>query len=760
MAVLRVPVASGSPHARPYALNDGASSSGPTGGLTPAQLASAYEYEPAAGGTGQIVAIVDAFDDPAIEEDLGKFNSHYKLSACTSVNGCFEKVGQTGSTTSLPKADKTGWSVEISLDVEIVHSVCPDCKILLVEANNESFKDLAAGVNEAVSLGATEVSNSYGGPETGMKEAERAAYDHPGVPIAAAAGDDGYYSWDYINEGEAGAEMPEAPASLPSVVAVGGTSLHLNENGTRASETVWNDDGPADEIGLASRFAEGAGGGGCSTLFTAPLWQQSVPGFAATGCGSKRLDADVSAVADPDTGFDIYDTYDCGRECELEGIGAGSGWLTIGGTSLSTPLITALYGLAGGGGVPYPALTLYGHLGDASALFDVTEGGNGFCDADAACHPDSEYGLVDCEGTTACDAAPGFDGPSGVGTPRGTDAFKPLFPTAVVTPPANLVAGTPAVFSSAHSSDPYPGGTISGWSWNWGDGTPESHEADPAHTYAADGEYTVSLTVTDNYGVASAVSRQTVHVISEAEGKKREEEEAVAKHRREEEAAANKRREEEAAATKLHEEELAATKLHEDEEATNKQLREEQAAATTKTHEEEAATTRKHEEEAAAKKREEEKATLSAGVQETAAFRALVPAPVPDAQLASTALVASLSGVVSVKVSCPIGESSCSGTVTLRTLNAVSASVAGAAKKKGSILTLATGSFTVAGGKVTLVELHLSAKARTLLARLHVLRARATVVAHDPAGASHTTQVIVTLRAAEAQHARKLRRAS
>jgi hypothetical protein len=133
---------------------------------------------------------------------------------------------------------------------------------------------------------------------------------------------------------------------------------------------------------------------------------------------------------------------------------------------------------------------------------------------------------------------------------------------------------------------------------------------------------------------------------------------------------------------------------------------------------------------------------------------------VPDAQLASTALVASLSGVVGVKVSCPIGESSCSGTITLRTLKAVSASVAGAAKKKGSILTLATGSFTVAGGKVTLVKLHLSAKARTLLARLHVLHARATVVAHDPAGASHTTQVIVTLRAAEAQHARKLRRAS
>ncbi len=137
--------------------------------------------------------------------------------------------------------------------------------------------------------------------------------------------------------------------------------------------------------------------------------------------------------------------------------------------------------------------------------------------------------------------------------------------------------------------------------------------------------------------------------------------------------------------------------------------------------------------------------------QEVAGFQAAAAPPLPDAQLASTALVASLSGIVSVKVSCPAGESSCSGTVTLRTLKAVVASLASAAKSKGSILTLATGSFTVAGGKVTTVKLHLSAKARALLARSHVLRARATIVAHDPVGASHTTQIVVTLRAASAR---------
>jgi len=156
------------------------------------------------------------------------------------------------------------------------------------------------------------------------------------------------------------------------------------------------------------------------------------------------------------------------------------------------------------------------------------------------------------------------------------------------------------------------------------------------------------------------------------------------------------------------------------------------------------------EEASAAKKREEEKSSIPSA-QGVAGFQAIVPTPVPDAQLATNALEASLSGIVSVKVSCPTGESSCSGTVTLRTLNAVAASLAGAAKSKGSILTLATGSFTVAGGKVTTVKLHLSAKARVLLARSHVLRARATIVAHDPAGASHTTQIVVTLRVAKAR---------
>jgi hypothetical protein len=104
--------------------------------------------------------------------------------------------------------------------------------------------------------------------------------------------------------------------------------------------------------------------------------------------------------------------------------------VTIGGTSLSSPLTSALYALAGGsGGVSYPAATLYGHLGQAPSLYDVTEGGNGYCDGEAAgpCGEpkiNEKYGDIDCLGTTACDAAPCFDGPSGVGTPKGLGAFK------------------------------------------------------------------------------------------------------------------------------------------------------------------------------------------------------------------------------------------------------------------------------------------------------------------------------------------------
>jgi PKD repeat protein len=755
-ALVRVPVSTaqaGDVGVRPYKVNDGASGSGPAGGLTPAQLAGAYGYEPSSGGSGQVIGIVDAYDDPNIESDLAAFDTQYGIAACTTANGCFTKVSQTGSRTSLPPADTTGWSVEVSLDVEMAHSVCPKCKILLVETENESFTDLSAGVNEAVALGATEVSNSYGGPEAELAPSEKAAYNHPGVVIAAATGDYGYDDWNLLNEDIEPPGRPDLPASLPSVVAVGGTTLLLTTEGKRESESVWNGNGPFDEDEEA-----GATGGGCSTLFVAQPWQQDLSGWGATGCGDKRLSADIAADANPLTGFDIYDSYDCGTECEA--YKRGSDWLTIGGTSLATPLISGLYALAGGGnGVSYPSLTLYGHLGEPADLYDVTEGGNGFCDGtpESECgHPDAlgklvtGYALrVDCEYTTACDAAPGFDGPSGVGTPNSLKLFKPKLPSAVITPPASPKTAVPASFSAAASSDPYPGGTVVSYSWSWGDGTTSTGVA-PTHTFAAAGEYTITLAVADNYGLTSLPATQTVNVV--ARTAKELEEEAAAKKKAEEEVAAKKKaKEAEEAATKqkVEEEEASAKKkakaAEEAIEASARTKHEEEATATaaaTKRQEEEAATA------AANKRREEESASLKSGLQEVASFHTVVPAPVPDVRLASTALVASPAGFVIVKVSCPSGESTCLGTVTLRTASAVLAGAGGPTKK--ATLTLAIGSFTVPGGGLKALTLRLAPRARALLVRVHTLRIRVTIVAHDPAGAKHTFVANATLREARA----------
>jgi hypothetical protein len=487
-ALVRKPVAqpavgAAKPGVRPFVVGAGAASAGPAGGLTPEDLASAYGYTPTSGGSGETVAIVDAFDDPSISSDLGEFDTHYNLPTCTTTNGCLTKVGQSGG--ALPAADTSGWSVEISLDVETVHAACPNCHILLVESNNNSEENLAIATNEAVALGASVVSNSYGGPESSDGTFERSAYNHPGIPIVASTGDGGYYNWlDF----KAAFQMANAPASLPSAIAVGGTTLTLNPDGTRASETVWS-----------------GAGGGCSKLFEAQPWQRDVAGYAATGCGTKRLSADVSAVADPNTGLDIFDTYDCGTECE----GHDDGWETVGGTSLSAPFIASMYALAGGGhGLPDPSVTLYGQ----GSHFDVTEGGNGFCEGEA-CEGANSLGLgrIDCEGTTECDAGPGYDGPSGVGTPDGLGLFEPEPPSASISAPGSLTTGSAASFSAVGFSDPYPGGSIGSASWSWGDGGVGSGVT-ASHVYASPGSYTVTLTVTDSYGVQAASTTTNVEV--------------------------------------------------------------------------------------------------------------------------------------------------------------------------------------------------------------------------------------------------------
>jgi IPT/TIG domain len=348
------------------------------GFLTPQALHAAYALpNETSASSGQTIAVVDAYNDPTAEEDLAVYDEQFGLPACTTANGCFSKINEEGKTSPLP-ANEGEWATEISIDVQMAHAICQSCHVLLVEAKNERFTSLGAAENAAVQAGATEISNSYGGTEESPYASYNASYyDHPGTVVTASSGDCGYLnkkcSWDTI-----GANFP---ASSPDVVAVGGTSL--TESAGTWTSTVWKD-----------------GGSGCSSLFSAPLWQSSLAGFSATGCGGGRSIADVAAIGDPETGIDVYDSTP-------DGYGDPTGWGVWGGTSVSSPIIAAEFGLAGGAnGAEYPAGTLYEHLGQSEALYDVLSGSNGSCSK-----------------KTACKAAVGYDGPTGVGSPLGLAAL-------------------------------------------------------------------------------------------------------------------------------------------------------------------------------------------------------------------------------------------------------------------------------------------------------------------------------------------------
>ncbi len=348
------------------------------GYLTPQRLHAAYALPDTTSASPlQTIALVDAFDDPTAEADLGVYDAQFGLPACTTANGCFRKVNQAGAAGPLPRKEGE-WAGETSIDVQMAHAICPGCRILLVEADSEEFSDLGAAVDTAVALGASAVSNSYAATEEGSdKSLESAYYDHPGVLIAASSGDCGYLN-KACPEEERGAEFP---ADSPHVLAVGGTSLS-EANGAWTS-SAWSE-----------------GGSGCSTVFEAAAWQASLPEFAATGCAGGRSIADVAAIGDPETGVDVYDSTP-------EGNGDPTGWGVWGGTSVSSPIVAAELALAGGAaGVEYPARTLYEHLGESGALYDVVSGANG-----------------KCAGATACRAAVGYDGPTGVGSPLGLGAF-------------------------------------------------------------------------------------------------------------------------------------------------------------------------------------------------------------------------------------------------------------------------------------------------------------------------------------------------
>jgi subtilase family serine protease len=234
----------------------------------------------------------------------------------------------------------------------MVSAVCPNCRILLVEASNNSFSNLAAAVDTAARLGANAISNSYGGSEYSNEVKDQSHYNHPGTAITVSSGDNGY-----------GVEFP---AASQYVTAVGGTSLNRVSNTRGWSESVWS-----------------GAGSGCSAYITKPSWQVD------TGC-SRRTVADVAAVADPNTGVAVYDTF------------GQAGWLVFGGTSVGSPIIASVYALAGRAATVNYGASSYSSSG---LLYDVSSGRNGTC------------------GSYLCTGGAGYDGPTGNGTPNGAGAF-------------------------------------------------------------------------------------------------------------------------------------------------------------------------------------------------------------------------------------------------------------------------------------------------------------------------------------------------
>jgi subtilase family serine protease len=335
-------------------------------GLTPRDLQSAYRLPSATGGSGQVVAVVAAYDDPRAESDLNVYRAHFQLGSCTSTNGCFEKIDEYGARGHYPPADR-GWAGEMSLDLDAVSAVCPKCRLLLVEATSNSTSDLGFAVKAAARAGASVISNSYGGYEYAPYDPN---FDQRGKAIVVAGtGDSGYF--------------PEQPASFATVVAVGGTTLERTHDARGWTERVWND----PDIG--------ATGSGCSDFVAKPSWQKD------KGCPT-RAAADVAAVGDPLTGIAVYDSLPLGKN-------RPGGWLVIGGTSAATPIVSGIYGLAGNGKML--STTFARSIYDAArsrALNHVQKGSNGTCP--------EVYDYI-------CNAGKGYNGPTGWGTPNGVGAF-------------------------------------------------------------------------------------------------------------------------------------------------------------------------------------------------------------------------------------------------------------------------------------------------------------------------------------------------
>jgi subtilase family serine protease len=309
-------------------------STSPTG-LSPATIQAAYSFSTSLSGAGKTIAIVDAYNDPNAESDLGVFSAQYGLPACTTSNGCFQKVNQTGGT-SYPKSN-SGWALEISLDVQWAHAIAPGAHILLVEASSNSFANLMAAEDYAASH-SQYVSNSWGGSEFSGESTYDGHFSHSGVSFFVSAGDSGLPA--------------EYPSASPNVISVGGTTLHFS-SGAFSNETGWS-----------------GSGGGCSAYEAANASQLT----GSINCSGKRATPDVSLDADPSSGVSVYDTVRYSGQ---------SGWFTVGGTSASSPMWAARSADSGavvnaayvyGTNITYRDITSGGNSAGCSTGYDLSTG--------------------------------------------------------------------------------------------------------------------------------------------------------------------------------------------------------------------------------------------------------------------------------------------------------------------------------------------------------------------------------------------------
>ena len=479
------------------------SSTAPTG-HAPAQIRQAYNLSgltfgsTAADGTGQTIAIVDAYNDPDVASDLRTFDATFGLSDPT-----LTVLNENGGTT-LPGTDPSGpgnsWAMETALDVEWAHSIAPGANIVLVEANSASSNDLFAAINTARNYaGVSVVSMSWGISEysgvTSLDSHFTTPAGHTPVTFVASSGDAGAYN------GSGGIAV-NYPAASPNVVGVGGTSLNIDSAGDYISETAWGN-------GTSSQ-SSGGSGGGLSNYESQPSYQNGV----VTQSSTKRGVPDVSMLADPNTGVSIVDSYDA----------PSAPWIQIGGTSLAAPMWAALVAVADQGRALSGQATLSSaqtladiYSSPASNFHDITSGSNGY-------NAGTGFDLVTGRGTPiASSIIPYFvNGGSGgtTITPTPTIGSFTVSPTSVtagatVTLAASNVAESGGSISSVNfyretngtagfqTTDALVGtGTVNGGTWTLNTST---------SGFAA-GSYTYYAVATDSTAHTSAASSATLAV--------------------------------------------------------------------------------------------------------------------------------------------------------------------------------------------------------------------------------------------------------